>query len=159
MALDNLVAVQIPPADLESIRTKVAEIESLLNPYLISLSPQKRKELPKMGEGTGPFVNKALEYAKTNPQIVPPFVNISSFDIDVSAVTVLNTILRPLQQLVSKLDDTIVLSGSEAYVAALNVYHSVKQASKTNVAGTKTIFEDLKVRFDRPNWGTKKNTP
>lgn len=159
MSLENLVAVQIPAADLQSIRAKVGEIESLLGPYMISLSAQKRKELPKMGDGTEPFVNKALEYGKTNARFVPPFINLPDLEIDLKAVADLNTIFRPLQQMVSNLDDTIVLSGSEAYVAALTIYNTVKQASKTNVTGAKVIFEDLKVRFERPNGSPKNDTP
>jgi len=40
-----------------------------------------------------------------------------------------------------------MLAGSEAYVAALSFYNSVKQAAKLNVPEAKTIYEDLKKRF------------
>ena len=56
---------------------------------------------------------------------------------------------RPIEQLNRTLDDTIMLSGSEAYVAALAYYNSVKRAAKINVPGALTIHEDLKKRFDR----------
>jgi len=48
----------------------------------------------------------------------------------------------------SGLNDTIMLSGSEAYVAALAFYKSVKVAASMNVAGAQPIYEDLKKRFE-----------
>ena len=49
----------------------------------------------------------------------------------------------------------MTLSGSEAYVASLAFYNSVKQAAKINIPGAKAISEDLKLRFTRQakkNW-------
>jgi hypothetical protein len=43
----------------------------------------------------------------------------------------------------------MTLSGSEAYVASLAFYNSVKQAARINVPGAKAIAEDLKLRFAR----------
>ncbi len=47
------------------------------------------------------------------------------------------------------LSDTITLSGSEAYTAALAYYNSVKQAAKANVPNTQPVYEDLRKRFER----------
>lgn len=46
-------------------------------------------------------------------------------------------------------NDTEMISGSEAYVAALTYYNSVKAAAKRNVPSSKAISDDLKKRFER----------
>jgi hypothetical protein len=103
--------------------------------------------LPKMGDKTLAFVTKALDYAKQNPTLAPAFLNVPEFEKDVTAVTSLNNVLRPLQQLTEKLDDTTLQAGSEAYAAALIFYTSVKSAAKAGVPGTKNIYDDLQARF------------
>ncbi len=148
MSTQNLVAVEIPAEVQQEVTTKINEVVDALSPYLIAISPDQRRELPKMGDGTQPFVEKALEYGKTNPQFVPPFVNVADLEIDYNATKMLLAFFRPLAQLMSKLDDTILLSGSEAYVAALSIYNTLKLAAKNNVPGAKSILEDLKKRFE-----------
>ena len=64
-----------------------------------------------------------------------------------NAVDMLTKLFRPLDQLNSLLKDSIMLSGSEAYVAALAFYNSVKQASKMNITGAIDIYSDLSKRF------------
>jgi hypothetical protein len=44
-------------------------------------------------------------------------------------------------------EDTIMVAGSEAYHAALAVYHNVQTAAKQDIPGAKAIYEDLKNRF------------
>jgi len=149
MGMDNLVAVQIPPKVLTELQTKVNDIVKTLTPFLISLTPEQRKTLPKMGDGTVPFVSKALGYAKSAPQFAPPYLSVPDLEIDVNAVNDLNSIFQPLSQLVTNLDDTIMLSGSEAYSAALTYYRSVQGAAKVAVAGSKTIEADLSARFEK----------
>ena len=61
----------------------------------------------------------------------------------------LTDLARPIEQLNRTLEDTIILAGSEAYVASLAYYNSVKQAAKMNVPGALPIQDDLSKRFDR----------
>jgi hypothetical protein len=42
-----------------------------------------------------------------------------------------------------------MLAGSEAYVAALSYYNTVKLASQMDIPNSKTIYEDLKTRFKK----------
>lgn len=148
MSMENIVAVEIPEATLTELQTKVSEITATLTPLLIHLTAQQRRTVPKMGDGTEPFVSKVLEYTRSDPQYIPPFVNAGDMEVDFKAVKDLNTLYRPLKQLVAALDDTILMSGSEAYVAALSYYNSVKLGAKMNAPGAKVIFENLKARFD-----------
>lgn len=144
--MENRVSFSITPEVEQGILDAIAQIESDL-PMLINLSADDRHDLPKMGDKTLAFVTKSLEYAKQNPGVVPPFLNIPEFEKDVNAATSMSKILRPLKQLLERIDDTTMLAGSEAYSAALIFYGAVKGAAKADVGGMKTVYDDLQSRF------------
>jgi hypothetical protein len=147
MPKENAVSIQIPAAELKKVLDAFKVIESVLKPYLIALTPEERKQLPKMSDKTVPFVEKTLDYAKTNPQFAPAYMSIPELKIDIEAVYMLTQITRPIDQLREGLGGTMMLAGSEAYIAALAYYNSVKQAAKMNVPGARAIYDDLSKRF------------
>lgn len=149
MATENLVSIQLSSEELQRAKDAINELKSVLEPMLVTLSAQDRQRFPKMGDGTEPFVEKALDYAEQDPTFMPPYVKAEDMRVDFQAVKDLNSLYRPLLQLVQQLDDSILLSGSEAYTAALAYYNSVKLASRLNVAGSKSIYNDLRGRFER----------
>jgi hypothetical protein len=146
---ENSVSIQISDADMDKVLDALKTIDAILKPYLVALTPAERQALPKMSDKTTPFVEKCLEYAQTNPQFAPSYMNVGELLIDMKAVNDLTKILRPIEQLNENLNDTTMLSGSEAYTAALTYYNSVKQAAKMNVPNAKTIYEDLVKRFEK----------
>ncbi len=86
---------------------------------------------------------------QSDAEFAPAYMDVAELKKDVDAVGTLTELARPIEQLNRTLDDTIMLAGSEAYVASLAYYNSVKRAAKINVPGALTIHEDLKKRFDR----------
>ena len=102
-----------------------------------------------MSDGTLPFVEKVMDYAQSDNQFLPPYVDLQELEKDWMAVKELMPLLRDLQQLESNLNDTLMMAGSEAYVGALSYYNSVKYGAKVNAADAKVIYEDLKQRFDK----------
>ena len=148
MSKENQVSIEISPADLKTVLEAVKLVETILKPYLIALTPEERRKKTKMGEKTISFVEKITEYAVTNPEFKPAFMNAEDLLIDFKAVGDLTQIVRPLAQLASTLDDTILLSGSEALMTSLMYYASIKQANKSNVPNAKPIYDDLKKRYE-----------
>ena len=71
MPEDNRIAIQIPEADVTEINAAIETLKTKLQPYLIALTPEDRKMLPKMSDKTIPFVDKALDYAQNSPQFAP----------------------------------------------------------------------------------------
>lgn len=147
MPQENKVSIVLKPEDLKQVLDAISAANAILRPYLVALTPAERQELPKMSDGTAPFVQKTLEYAQTNSGFVPAYIDVKELKTDFDAVEALAQIFRPVEQLYFNLSDTMTLSGSEAYVASLAFYNSVKQAAKMNVPGAKAIAEDLKIRF------------
>jgi hypothetical protein len=140
--------IQAIPADvLTQAQTKVNEIAALLAPYIVALTPAERHELPKMGEKTISFVEKAYDFAKQNPNFVPPYLDITAFGTDFEDAHGLWTLVNSIRQLEENAGDTEMTAGSEAYQAALVFYKSVKMAAAQDVPGAKAVYEELKTRF------------
>ncbi len=72
---------------------------------------------------------------------------------DMKVTEQLTPLLRTVTALNDGLDDTVMEAGGESYVNALSYYNSVKQATKMNVPGAKSIYDDLKKRFEKTKSG------
>ena len=149
-------SVAIPASVLAEAQTKVNEVAELLKPYLFNLTPAQRKERLKLGDKSLAFASKSYDYANSNSEFVPSYLDMEMFDIDMKDTTGLRVLLITLNQITTGIDDTVMISGGEAYNAALVFYNAVKQAAKQNIPGAKAIYEELKKRFPgRPSKKTE----
>jgi hypothetical protein len=147
MSKENKVSIALKPEDLKMMLDAVNTINNVLSPYLISLTPVERQALPKMSDGTLPFVQKSLAYAQANPGLIPVYIDVDDLKIDLKAVEILVQIFKPVEQLYFNLNDTMTLSGSGAYMASLAFFNSVKHAAKINIPGIQVIADDLETSF------------
>jgi len=107
-----------------------------------------------MGPKTLNFVEKAHDYARENPDLVPNYLEMSEFNIDFADAHGLWTLYNRAQQLTEGISDTQMTAGSEAFQAALVFYNSAKVASTQGISGSKAVYEELKRRFP----GKKRHT-
>jgi hypothetical protein len=145
--MNNIHSAAIPADILAQALAKTEEIRMLLAPYITPLTPSQRHSIAKMGDKTLAFVEKAHELALSNPEFVPPYLNMSDFTVDFSDAHNIEPVLIAVEQLRSGVDDTQMLAGSEAYHASLVYYNSVKEAASQNVPGAKAIYDVLRIRF------------
>lgn len=145
MANDR-VKYELAPERASDINKKTSELRTLCD-FTVVLTPEERSVLPIMGDKTVAFVEKSLDMAKSNPQLLPPYLDIPELERDLKLAKALNPIINDLEIILSNLKDTSLLAGSEAYSAALVFYNTVKAAQRTNVSGAETIYNELKERF------------
>lgn len=145
---ENRISIDIPQSDIDDINAAVQTIVDKLKPYLIALEAGDKQSLAKMRDKSAAFVEKAVGYMETNPEFTPPYLDKAEVDKDFQGFSTLHNILRPLMQIISNVEDTSVLCGSEAYTAALAYYNTVKQAARMNVPNAQAIYDDLRVRFE-----------
>jgi hypothetical protein len=143
----NRISVTISDTEMQTIHSAVQALQETLLPKLVDLDAEERRTLPKMGAKTVDFVTKAFEYTRANPQFKPVFVDIDEFERDLAGVALLRSLQQPLNQLADLVDDSLMLSGSEAYAAALACYQSLRAAAKLGHPGAAVVFEDLAARF------------
>jgi len=60
----NRISLSLPEADMKAVREAVQVLQDKLLPHLITLAPEERRQLPKMGDKTVAFVLKAVNYAR-----------------------------------------------------------------------------------------------
>jgi len=145
--MENKISISIPEADYQAAKQHLTDAANLLKPFLQALTPDQRRNLLKMGDKSMPFVEKALEYSKSSPSLLPAYIDMVEWEKDATANRQLTELYRICEQLCSNLDDTNMLTGSENFAQALGFYNNAKQAFKMNVPDAKPIYDDLSKRF------------
>jgi len=147
MVGNNLASVTLTEEQKTAIRGALDALDSQVKPLLISLSPDQKKEIAKASIRMTPFINRVVGFTDTNGEFVPRYMDVAELKVDVIAVNTLTEFRDRLRQILGLLDDTIMLSGSEAYMAALHYYNAVKQSAKAKVPAAQVIYDELKVYF------------
>ncbi len=146
MSNDNRVSAVLTAQDVTDILGSVAAIGAKL-PFLINLSPQERRELPKMGDKSIGFDDKCRAYMGSHPEFIPGFVDVAEVNKDRELRLQMMRFYAALIALTDKVDDTLQVVSSEAWMADLAYYQSVREAAKRGRAGAQSIYEDLQQRF------------
>jgi hypothetical protein len=147
MAQPNTISVVLDDQTLVEIRAAIGVLRTKLVPHLKTLSVQDRKELPKLGDKSTAFVQKAYEYSGIHPDLVPGYLDRQAFRVDLDGLQQLQALERELAPVNEALSDSILLAGSEAYQAALLFYGNVKGAKKVNIGSSVSVYDDLAARF------------
>jgi hypothetical protein len=152
---ENRVSATISEADQQAVLAAIETIRQKL-PFLIDLSPEQRRSLPKMGDKSRAFVGKALAVAQHNSNFLPRSFSVEEMERDVKLTESLQPILVSLTRLFEQLDDTFMEVGSEAYAAALVVYQYGRNSSDGE--SLETLLDDMGQRFARKSSGPKKSS-
>ncbi|MBI5216452.1 MAG: hypothetical protein HY960_11935 [Ignavibacteriae bacterium] len=140
------ISAELPDADRDAAIDALKSARAKL-PFLINLTAEERGTMLKMGDKSVSFVSKSLDYCKANPNLSPPYLDATELQKDVVLTQQLSPIMQELASLFEAVSDTYMAVGSEAFTSALVFYNSVKAASKSNVTGITSIYDDLKTRF------------
>jgi len=122
---ENKVSAVLEQTNVDAINSAIAALNSNL-PFLIDLNLEEKKALPKFGDKSVAFVNKAHELVLQTDEFLPRNFNVDEFKKDVVLYSKLYSVLQPLRMLMDKLEDTYMQVGSEAYTSSLIVYQQAK---------------------------------
>jgi len=145
--MDNKVAHSIPADKLAQATEHLAALRTLLAPYLVSLSPEERAALPKMGDKSVAFVQKAAAYSESLPQYLPAYVDGAALRLDAQVSADLLPVYQGLLALTTDVDSTRLEAGSEGYSAALLVYAALQAAAKQSQPAAQAAVGELSERF------------
>jgi hypothetical protein len=126
---EQRISAVLTPADLDTILESINIIKQKL-PFLLTLTADERRALPKAGDKNRAFVLKALEVAVQNPTILPGIFSVEEMKKDVELGPPLQSILLAVARLEEMLNDTIAVVNGEAYSAALSVYNYARASGK-----------------------------
>lgn len=150
--MKDRISAEMTQQQVDAVLDAISTIKTNM-PFLINLTSQERAALPKMEDNRRPFVEKALEYAKSDRDMLPRYIDLEELEKDLNLFRGLASIDRQLGKLDESVKDTLAAVGSESYVAALTVYNAAKLAARGNNPGIDSVVNDLKRQFyqDRSN--------
>lgn len=149
---ENRVSAELSEADRKAVLDAIETIRTKLS-FLIDLSPEQRRSLPKMGDKSRAFVAKALAVARHNSDFLPRSFSVEEFERDVALAEALLPIMVSLTRLQEQVTDTYTEVGSEAYSASLVVYQYGRNSGDGQ--SLEGLLDDMGRRFARKSKGTK----
>ena len=147
MALDNLITIEFSAEDLQKIDDSLTAIETVIADKVIALQNEERSRYGRVGENTQNWISKINGHMNSKPEMVPPFIDTTEFGQDLAARMSIMPRVARLNAIVTGLEDTAILLGTDLYNAAIAYYGNIKIMTKQDVPGAKPIFEDLSQQF------------
>lgn len=126
---NDLIKGDLSLEQQKAVLQAMADIQAKL-PFLIDLTVDDRRTLPKMGDKSRAFVDQGLAIATQNEGILPRNFDLEEYRRDVALVRQLEPVVLAMRQLAKRLDDTYLAAGSDAYGQTLVVYQAAKLAGK-----------------------------
>jgi hypothetical protein len=151
--MQNKIDAVLSAASVSKILQLIDQIEAEM-PFLVDLSNDEIASLNKMGDKGQSFVQDAMTLAEQDDSFLPRSFEVTAMRRDVDLIQSLPPIAGRVSRLKELLDDTLLLAGSDAFAAALDVYASAQRHGKG--AGLKDSLSNLSKRFNRKS---KKKTP
>ena len=145
--MTNLVTQAIPAKTIADALKSIRDARAALAPYLISLTPEERAALPKMGDKSQAFVAKAAEYAQSLSTLMPRYLDVPGLVTDAGVNADLLPLYLELNGFTTDVDSTRMEAGSEGYTASLVAYSALKTAASLNQPGAQAAVAELEPRF------------
>jgi len=143
----NLISASLPAADAAEVSLNLANAKSKLN-FLLSLQTEDVVTLFKVGNAYLPFLDRVYQVVDEHPEILPAVFDVVEFKKDYQLFKTLIPIQTQINELAEGLQKTSYAVGSDALVAALEVYAAVKQ-HKDKVPGLNATADELAVFFKK----------
>ena len=144
----NKISAEIPQEQETQVIQYVKDIKSLL-PFLVGLNSKDRIRLAKLSRGHVDMVDRSFIHATQIPRYLPSFVTQEGFKKEMDLRDCLQRIGAEIDSLKEKVDDTILLVGSEAYRSARLFYKTVKAAASEGEEDAELIAKDIAYHFKK----------
>ncbi len=142
----NLISLQLSDDNLAAIDTALTTLETNFA-GLLSLQPDQRRNLYKMGDKSEAFCRQTLAVLGQNPQIIPPSLGLADAQADVVALDRLRPRLVRIKQLLERAEDSEMALGSDIISVALEGYGLLKVSGKGQ--GLDGQRKELSARFSK----------
>lgn len=143
----NLIHLALTPQYLTEQVDKALDTLDAFTLGMISLSPEERKNMTKMGDKSEAFCRLAVDVFKQNERILPKTFDMESYLLDLATLDLLRARLVRLTRITEMMQDTEMALGSDLMVNSLEGYSYLKIAGKS--MGLDDLREQMSVRFSR----------
>ncbi|MDQ6623262.1 MAG: hypothetical protein M3Y86_07230 [Verrucomicrobiota bacterium] len=153
MPQQNLVAGTLTDANKQAVLTAIDTIRQKL-PFLVNLSDDERRSLPKMGDKSTAFVQKAYDFAQQNTDKLGADFGMDDYTEDRELETQMREIETALGQVSEEVSDTMLALRSDLMVRSNLVYAFMKVLGKASGAFDE-MRKDMGLRFKGQGQKTK----
>ncbi|MBP2832821.1 hypothetical protein J8281_11550 [Aquimarina sp. U1-2] len=154
---NNRISKVLTSEEVSTIQQCVTTLKENLG-FLQSLTPNERRNLPKINSANKIFAEDSLHILEGKPQWIPSVLTGEEARKDLTLFEQLDPLILELESLLRHLKDTQTIVGSEVYRVALSVYSLADAARKMPMEGAQSAHELLKTRFSQ-SVNTKPTTP
>ncbi|HEY9166153.1 MAG TPA: hypothetical protein VIS48_08345 [Candidatus Kryptonia bacterium] len=147
MCAQNLVSAALTSEQQAAAKAALVQLKASI-PALVTLSPQEKQALVKVGNAYEPFLDLANGVTTAHPEIMSGVFNLQEFNKDYQLQKDLSPILSDLLELTEAVSDTFFAARSDAMSESLDVYASV-QMNKNKIAGMDTIAAKMAAFFKK----------
>ena len=148
MPNDNRISAELSAAAVTAVRDAIAVIRTNL-PFLVSLSTDERRTLPKLGDNRLALDEDAHALMGGHPDDVPAFVSLPELEKDRTLRAQLDDIRLGLEALHNDVEGTEMVLGSEMLMAYLAFYANAQQGAKRGAVGSQAVVSVLGKYFAR----------
>lgn len=159
MALENLISLQFTEDELTQLDQHLTGIRQLLKGKTINLTSEQRQQYGRIANQNKLIVDKAKNYMEQHPDWLPRFVDKKEFDSDYLARQQIESRVQALEQLSQQLIDTKTLLDHDNYTNSLSFYRMVRYLAGENEPSAKSVYEDMKVLFNKTTASKNEPTP
>ena len=125
----NIVSMELSTEQWAQLDAALTTIEQLLS-GLVSLTPDERVRMIKMGDASEAFCRKALDVMGENPIVLAGNFDLPEMRRDLATRDALGARRVRLARLLEKANDTTMALGSDVMAGALEGYAFLKIAGK-----------------------------
>lgn len=143
---NNRLNITATAAQIAAVKAAYQTILTNL-PFLLGLTTEERTSLPAIDVSNKAFTEDAISAGVNNASLLPSYIAPANMQTDLTLFTQLDELIALHNQVGERMQDTQLLAGSEAYVGALTLYKLFASAAEAGVAGSDSIYAQLKQRF------------
>ncbi len=125
-------------SDMAAISQNLSQIRNTV-PATKALTPAERRSLFKLSDNRIGFVVEAFSKMKSNPSLVPSYVDILAAQKLLHLYNQLNEIGIEMQKLQEKIENTKLQAGNQALLISKMFYHQTKNAATLGLKDAENI--------------------
>lgn len=140
--MDNQNVRLLSASDMAVLSQCFSQIRQMV-PASKPLKSTERRSIFKLTDNRLEFVEKAIQKMKTNPSLIPTYLDVTAAVKLLHLYNQLNEVSTELQKLQEQVENTRLQAGNQALVFAKMFYHQTKNASTIGLKDAKAISEEL----------------
>lgn len=155
---ENKLNTILSAGDISVINAAIADIAGKLP--TASLTEGQRDSLKGIDVDNKVFVEDVItEIGISGAGIIPPFINGSLIQTDLTLFSQLDALESSLANLLQNISDLKRIAADEAYSMSTAIYKMYEAANAAGIPGAKQSYDKLKIRYEKQGGGRKPDAP